>query len=147
MIKKNYGFYEAFDVSDETDNKRQQSLDNKCDEYNPRTVNDINTKNEMLEYLKIMEYKLIDMFPTPTFIRKINNGNYNGYVNKKLNKELDTGDARRAEATCDSFKFKRLEKIKTKEPLESNEESLESDEQKIVELSDMPPLEGDEEEI
>ena len=39
----------------------------------------------MLEYLKIMEWKLIDMVSTPTVVRKINNVKYKGYVNKKLN--------------------------------------------------------------
>ena len=47
----------------------------------------IDRKNEMLEYLKIMEYKLIDMLSNPTIIRKINNSNYNGYVHDKLKKE------------------------------------------------------------
>ena len=56
------------------------------DKYNPRTVNKINIKNEILEYLKIMDWKLIDMISYPAFVRKIKHANYKGYVNKKLNK-------------------------------------------------------------
>ena len=40
----------------------------------------------MLEYQKIMEYKLIDIFSTSTIITKINNINYKGYVHDKLKK-------------------------------------------------------------
>ena len=32
-----------------------------------------------------MEWKLIDMFSTPSVVRKINNANYKSYVNKELN--------------------------------------------------------------
>ena len=45
----------------------------------------INIKNERLEYLKTMTWKLIGMLSTPTVVRKINNANYKGYVDKKLN--------------------------------------------------------------
>ena len=38
--------------------------------YNPKTSNKINTKKSMLEYLKIMEWKLIDMFTTPNVVSK-----------------------------------------------------------------------------
>ena len=34
---------------------------------------------------------------------------------------MNSEDTRRAEAILDSFEFKRLEKIKTKEPLNNNE--------------------------
>ena len=64
----------------------------------------------MLEYLKIAEDKLIDMFCTPTIIRKINSANYKGYAHDKLKKELYSGDACYAEAILESFKFKRQEK-------------------------------------
>ena len=60
-------------------------LFNKLRKYNPRTINKITIKNEMLQYLEILEYKLIDMFFTSTFTRKMNNGNYKGYVNTKKN--------------------------------------------------------------
>ena len=92
----------------------------------------IDRKNEMLEYLEIMEYKLIDMLSNPTIIRKINNSNYNGYVHDKLKKEFLNWDTRRAESILDSFKFRKLEKIKPEEPIES-------DEVKIADLSDIPP--------
>ena len=42
------------------------------------------TKNKMLAYMKIVEDKLIDMFSTPTVIRKIKDVNYKGYVHDKL---------------------------------------------------------------
>ena len=45
----------------------------------------INRKNERLKYLKTMTWKLIDMLSTPTVVRKINNANYKGYEDKKLN--------------------------------------------------------------
>ena len=48
-------------------------------------------KNEMLEYMKIMEQKLIDIFSAPTLARKINNANYKGYIRKKLNDEINSG--------------------------------------------------------
>ena len=64
----------------------------------------------MLEYLKIMEWKLIGMFSTPTFVRKINNASYKGYVHDKLIKELKSGDTRHAETILDSYEFKRLKK-------------------------------------
>ena len=50
---------------------------------------------------------------------------------------MHSEDTRSAEAILDSFKFKRLKKVKTEEPLED-------DEIKIVDLSDMVPVEGDE---
>ena len=42
------------------------------------------TKNKMLAYMKVVEDKLIDMFSTPTVIRKIKDVNYKGYVHDKL---------------------------------------------------------------
>ena len=50
---------------------------------------------------------------------------------------MNSGDTRHTEAILDSFKLKRLQKIK-------NKELLESDEVKMLDLSDMSPLEGDE---
>ena len=41
-------------------------------------------ENEMLKYVKIMEWKLIDMLFTPTVVRKLNNVNQKGYVKKKI---------------------------------------------------------------
>ena len=63
------------------------------------------------------------------------------YVDKqKLNEEIHSGDICHAEAILDSFKFKRLKIIKTKEPPQANEV-------KVEDLSEMPPLEGDEEQV
>ena len=69
-----------------------------------------NRKNEILEYLKIMEWKLIDMFSTLSIIRKLTNVNYKSYVNKELNEELDSGDTHNVKAILDSFKVKKLNK-------------------------------------
>ena len=68
----------------------------------------ISRKNEMLGYLKIMEWNLIDMFSTPKFFRKINNANYKRYIHDKLIKELNSRDKHCAEAIPDSYEFKRL---------------------------------------
>ena len=83
---------------------------NKLNKYNPRAPNKIDTKNVMLKYLKMIEDMLIEMFSSPTIIRKISNTSYKGYVCDKLRKELNSGDTRHAEAVLDSFKFKRQEK-------------------------------------
>ena len=56
MLKKDYGLDKIFNIFDEIDDSRY-----KLHMYNPRTSNMINRKNEMLEYLKIIELKLIDM--------------------------------------------------------------------------------------
>ena len=40
-----------------------------------KTFNKIVTKNVMLDYLEIMEDRLIDMFSTSSIIREINNAN------------------------------------------------------------------------
>ena len=58
-------------------------------------------------------------------LQKISDVNYKGHVNKKKEK-IDSGDTCHAELFLDYLKFKRLEKI--------------------INLSDMPPLEGDDEE-
>ena len=50
---------------------------------------------------------------------------------------MNSGNTRHAEAILDSLKLKRLQKIK-------NKELLQSDEVKMLDLSDMSPLEGDE---
>ena len=55
MLKKDYGLDKIF-IFDEIDDSRY-----KLHMYNPRTSNMLNRKNEMLEYLKIIELKLIDM--------------------------------------------------------------------------------------
>ena len=60
---------------------------------------------------KRIEDKLIDMFFTPTIIRKINNAKFRSYVHDKLKKELNIADAHHAEDILDSFDFKRQEKL------------------------------------
>ena len=75
---------------------------------------------KLLEFLKIMEWKLIDMFSNPSVIRKINNVTYKGYVNKKVNEKMDLGDTRHTKAILDSFKFKMLKRIKTEKSLEGD---------------------------
>ena len=61
-------------------------------------------KNEMLEYLKIMEWELVNIFSTASVVLKINNVKCKGYENKKLNEEMDSEDPRLTEAILDSFK-------------------------------------------
>ena len=73
--------------------------------YNPKTSNKINTKKSMLEYLKIMEWKLIDMFTTPSVVRKISNASCKVYDKKNLNEKIISGGTTQAEAILDSFRF------------------------------------------
>ena len=68
-----------------------------------------------------MDWKLIDMISNPAFVRKIKYANYKGYVNKKLNKVMDSGNKYLPEAVLDSFKSKKLKNIKTEEPLKGYE--------------------------
>ena len=75
--KKEYEYDEAFNIFDEIDNNHH-----KLSQYSCRNSNMINKKNEMLVYLKITEWKLIDMFTTSSIIRKINDVSYKGYVDK-----------------------------------------------------------------
>ena len=74
------------------------------------------------------------MFSTPTVVSKIYNANCKSYVLDKLINELYDGDTHRTEAILDSFKLKRLGKINTEEPLESDEEQLGSDKEQIGDL-------------
>ena len=75
--KKEYEYDEAFNIFDEIDNNHY-----KLSQYSRRNSNMINKKNEMLVYLKITEWKLIDMFTTSSIIRKINDVSYKGYVDR-----------------------------------------------------------------
>ena len=77
-----------------------------------------------------MEQSLLIYFPL-LVLQKISDVNYKGHVNKKKEK-IDSGDTCHAELILDYLKFKGLEKIKAEE--------------KIINVSDMPPLEGDDEE-
>ena len=64
-------------------------------------------KSKMLEYMKIVEDKLINMFSTPTVIRKIKDVNYKGYVHDKLREELNSIDTCNTEAIFGSLRFKK----------------------------------------
>ena len=64
MLKRDYGFDEGFDIFAEMVN-----INHKLNKYNPGTYM-INRKNEMLDYLIIVEYLLIDMLSTLTVVRK-----------------------------------------------------------------------------
>ena len=74
VLKKDYRFDEVFYNFDETGINHHE-----LNEYNLRTVNKISIKNEILQYLKIMEWNLIDMLSTLTVVRKINSDNFKGY--------------------------------------------------------------------
>ena len=69
VFKVDYGFDEVLDIFHEID-----IIHREPNEYNPRTVNKINTKNEMLEYL--------NMLFNPTLVRKINNAKCKSYIGK-----------------------------------------------------------------
>ena len=58
----------------------------------------------MLEYLKIIEDRLIDMFFTLSIIRKIKNVNYKGYVWDKLKYKLENDDLRHAGTVLEFLK-------------------------------------------
>ena len=107
MPKKYYGFGEVFEILDEIDNNGHM-----LNEYNPTTFTMIDRKNETLESLKIMEWKLLDLLPTPTAVRK-KNASCKGYVNKQINEKMNSVDIPHAEAIFRSFEIKRLERIKT----------------------------------
>ena len=99
MLKNDYGFDEVFNIFDKLD-----IIHHELNEYNLKTVNKINTKNEMLEYLKNMDWKLIYVPSTHTLVSKINNTNYKGYANKKLlHEEMNNGDKRHVEPILDFF--------------------------------------------
>lgn len=64
----------------------------------------------LLNYFRIIEHKLIDMFSIPN----INNDNHKDYVHDKLkkkqkNKKAKKEDPRHAKSIFDSFKFKSRE--------------------------------------
>ena len=92
------------------------------------------------------------MLSTHSTTNKINNANYKGYVNEKLNEEMNSGDTRHAEVIIYSFKFKSLTRKKTEgvgvklEPIETIDKRGELRKQKEYDedLSDMSKL-GEEE--
>ena len=63
-------------------------------------------KNAVLEYLRNMEGKPIDMFACPSIIKNINNANYKGYVHVKFKTKFENEDSCHAEAIFDSFDLK-----------------------------------------
>ena len=72
----------------------------------------------MLEYFKIIEDMLIDMFSASIIIRKINKANHKGYVYDKSKYKMENEDPRHAKAILQYLKFKEKEKIKTEEQQE-----------------------------
>lgn len=85
VLKKDYGFDEVFNTFNGIDNKH-----NKLNEYNSRTPDKIDAKNLMLEYLKFLEDRLIDIFSTSSITRKINNPNNEEFLLDKPNEEFKT---------------------------------------------------------
>ena len=57
----------------------------------------------MLEYLKIMEGKLMGMFSIPSIIKEKNNALYKGYMKEKLKMESEK-DSSHVDAIYDSIK-------------------------------------------
>ena len=68
-VLKNYGFGKVIDISDKMKIIHKKLLGVMLGFL-------IRLKNYMLEYLKIMEWKLIDMLPTPIVVRKITTSEY-----------------------------------------------------------------------
>ena len=83
MFKKDYKFDEAFNLFDKIHDKC-----NKHNEYRPKSDNNINNKDAILEYLQIIENKIIHLFSTPSTGLKINNVNYKGYVDARFENVL-----------------------------------------------------------
>ena len=68
-VLKNYGFDKVIDISDKMKIIHKKLLGVMLGVL-------IRFKNYMLEYLKIMEWKLIDMLSTPIVVRKITTSEY-----------------------------------------------------------------------
>ena len=96
----------------------------------------------MVGFLRIKEDKLIDMFSTPSIIKKINNANYKRYVNDKLEKKFEE-DPHHVKTILDPLKLERLGKIKAEDS--DDDKTLEGYKDQTVNLSTMQQLEGDEE--
>lgn len=109
ILKTNYGSNETLDIFEKTDNNCY-----KHNEYKPRSSNKIDTKNVMLEYLRIIEDKLIDMFFTPSIIKNFNNSKYKNYVHDKLKNKFENGDHLHSKTIHDSCKFQMIQKEKKK---------------------------------
>ena len=68
MLKRDYGFDEAFNIFDGIDSKF-----NNLNEYKPRTSNKNNTKKPtILDYSKNIGERSVDIFATPSIISNIN---------------------------------------------------------------------------
>ena len=78
----------------------------------------------MLEYLKIVEDRLNDMFSIPSIIRIINNTNQKESAHDELKCKRESEDPRHADAILDPFKFTEKEKVKTEEPHETISETM-----------------------
>ena len=85
----------------------KQIMCNKLNEYKPVDPYKIDTKNEILAKLKIIEDKLIDMFSTPTIFRKVNYANYKVQVLDKSKQKSNSGDTHHAEAILHSNNLKK----------------------------------------
>ena len=95
LIKKDYRFDEVLNIFDEIDI-------NGLPKY--QTFKMINKKNEMVHYLKDMEWKLIKMLSTPIVVRKINNEKFQLKRLWKKNEQMVSEDRRHVEAILESFK-------------------------------------------
>ena len=95
LIKKDYRFHEVLNIFDEIDI-------NGLPKY--QTFKMINKKNEMVHYLKDMEWKLIKMLSTPIVVRKINNEKFQLKRLWKKKEQMVSEDRRHVEAILESFK-------------------------------------------
>ena len=78
----------------------------------------------MLQYLRNMEDKLIDMFSTPSIIQKNKQCQPQGYAHNNSKKKFENEDPCHVKAIVDSFKCKCLEKKKTEEPFILPQETI-----------------------
>ena len=69
-----------------------------------QTFKMINKKNQMVHYLKDMEWKLIKMLSTPIVVRKINNEKFQLKRLWKKKEQMVSEDRRHVEAILESFK-------------------------------------------
>ena len=89
----------------------------------------------MLENLKIMEDKLIDMFFTCSILKKIKNANCKGYVRDVLKNKFKNEDPCHVEAIQKIKTEEPKEAIAEKVPIESNEKVKEGKVLKVLTLN------------
>ena len=65
VLKKDYGFDEAFSIFDKIYNKR-----NKLNKCNSSSSNKVNTESTVLKFLKITEDRVIYVFLLLEFLKK-----------------------------------------------------------------------------